>query len=729
MRASAPSGDSGHVTPSHYRAFISYSHADTEWATWLMRRLEGYRVAKRFHGGTAPIGEVGPRLAPVFRDRDELPTTSDLGETIRHALRDSATLIVICSPNSAKSRWVQEEILSFKRLHGERRVFAFIVGGEPKAEGTAEDCFSPALRREVGLDGELSSMHAEVVAADARPHGDGKNAAFIRLVAGLLGVGFDELRQRELQRRNRRLTLIAAASVVGMVVTLGLAVAAWRAKGEALLARNDAQRRQEQAEELLTFMLGDYRDKREKLGQIELLDPVDQKAMDYFATLDPRDLTDTALARQAKALYQIGATRLGETRYNDAAEAFAKSYERAAALTARHPKDADMLIERSTAEEWICQISLHRGDYFAARKWAESVRSSAVALVALEGKTPRVQSKLNDSNLAAAVCDYRVGNFEAARSFFLSDRAAVEESLAAKPGDLGLEHRIGQLDSWLGLVAEFDGNFTAALEYFADMPPRYEKLARLEPAVVNWRLRLAQGLARAGNVQSLLGRWAVAAASYERAEVLFTRLVADNPRNRAWLFELQDVRLQQAALLLAQANIAGAAPRFADARGQIESLVATEPTNHNFRNSLATVWRLEAQMRLLARRTDAGEAVARALALSEALMSESRSDAWVLAEVALANVLAGRIAVAQEKPEVARDHWNRALDALSPRFATTNDWRLLDPAAQVLVLLGRPGEARPLVERLRRFGYQPSDPLAASMLDSAFPTVSASLTK
>ena len=275
----------GAVTPEgfpqrawRYRAFISYSHADTPWANWLLKKLEGYRVPARFHGCAAPVGAVGPRLAPVFRDRDELPTTSDLGETIRAALRESATLIVICSPGSAKSRWVQEEIIAFKRLHGGRRVFAFIVAGEPKVEGTADDCFSPALRRELAPDGTLTGARAEVVAADARSHADGKSTAFVRLVAGLLGVGFDELRRRELQRRNRRLTLITAASVAGMVLTLGLAFAAWRARGEAVVARNeavfsrnDAQRRQDQAEDVLAFMLGDFRDDLKKVGQLALL--------------------------------------------------------------------------------------------------------------------------------------------------------------------------------------------------------------------------------------------------------------------------------------------------------------------------------------------------------------------------------------------------------------------------------------------------------------------------
>ncbi len=70
-----------------------------------MRRLEGYRVPERLRGRVAPIGEVGARLAPIFRDRDELPTADDLGEAVQEALQQSATLIVIWAPGH--NSWVK----------------------------------------------------------------------------------------------------------------------------------------------------------------------------------------------------------------------------------------------------------------------------------------------------------------------------------------------------------------------------------------------------------------------------------------------------------------------------------------------------------------------------------------------------------------------------------------------------------------------------------------------
>src|SRR3974390_1654270 len=116
-----------------YRAFISYSHRDARWGEWLHQSLEAYRPPKSLIGTITARGQVPKRLAPVFRDRDELASATDLGEMINEALRQSACQIVVCSPDAARSRGVNEEILIFKRLGREDRIFCLIVGGEPNA--------------------------------------------------------------------------------------------------------------------------------------------------------------------------------------------------------------------------------------------------------------------------------------------------------------------------------------------------------------------------------------------------------------------------------------------------------------------------------------------------------------------------------------------------------------------------------------------------------------------
>ena len=100
-----------------YRAFISYSHKDEKIAAKLHRYIEQFRIPKKLDIKWDPVSENGPRrIFPVFRDKDELPSSADLGTQIETALRNSDFLVVVCSPDSAQSRWVNEEILTFKGM-------------------------------------------------------------------------------------------------------------------------------------------------------------------------------------------------------------------------------------------------------------------------------------------------------------------------------------------------------------------------------------------------------------------------------------------------------------------------------------------------------------------------------------------------------------------------------------------------------------------------------------
>ena len=212
-----------------YWAFISYSHTDEEWAQWLHKSLETYKVPKKLVGRRMPLGTVPRRVFPVFRDRDELPGASDLGGNIRQALSQSRYIIVICSPKAAVSKWVNEEIKGFKALDRENRVLCLIVDGEPNAkpESGQLECFPPAVRFRVNSQGEMTEEPTEPIAADARKGKDGKANAKLKLLSGILNVGYDELKQREKQRQfyhKLRLAGGIAAFVLLVAVTYFLAV-------------------------------------------------------------------------------------------------------------------------------------------------------------------------------------------------------------------------------------------------------------------------------------------------------------------------------------------------------------------------------------------------------------------------------------------------------------------------------------------------------------------------
>ena len=213
---------------TRYVAFLSYSHRNRAETEWLHRALERYHIPKKLVGKETAKGPVPARLIPIFRDRDELSASADLGNELRAALANSDHLVVVASPASAKSVYVQEEIRAFKEMHGEARVFALIVDGEPYASTMPgreeEESFPASLRFRVGPDGALTDTPAEPIAADIRPNKDGKRLALLKLVAGITGLRLDDLVQREAQRRARRLTWITSGASMGMLLTTGLAV-------------------------------------------------------------------------------------------------------------------------------------------------------------------------------------------------------------------------------------------------------------------------------------------------------------------------------------------------------------------------------------------------------------------------------------------------------------------------------------------------------------------------
>src|ERR1700733_1550823 len=114
-----------------YRAFLSYSHRDTDWAKWLHRALEGYRIDKDLVGRETGPGPVPKTLRPIFRDREDFAAGHSLTEQTLAALEASQFLVVICSPNAAQSQYVNEEIRRFKAMGRAHRVIPVIVDGEP----------------------------------------------------------------------------------------------------------------------------------------------------------------------------------------------------------------------------------------------------------------------------------------------------------------------------------------------------------------------------------------------------------------------------------------------------------------------------------------------------------------------------------------------------------------------------------------------------------------------
>jgi formylglycine-generating enzyme required for sulfatase activity len=217
---------------ARYAAFISYSSRDAAFARKLHRALERYGVPASL--GDFRLIENGKRnrIYPVFRDREEL-AAGQLGDAIESNLRASSALIVVCSQNAAASPWVQKEIEFFVSLGRADRIFAIISDTAPALDESGADatraCFPPAF-----LGDALTGDKLEPLAADARKGKDGFRNAWLKIVAGLIGVSPGQLIDRDKKRRRAR--AIGAAAFWLVLILAGGAAYSQRATLEPLVA-------------------------------------------------------------------------------------------------------------------------------------------------------------------------------------------------------------------------------------------------------------------------------------------------------------------------------------------------------------------------------------------------------------------------------------------------------------------------------------------------------------
>ena len=197
---------------NQYYAFISYKREDESWAKWLQKKLEHYKLPANLNGRA----DIPKELRPIFRDTSEL-MPGNLPQQLHDALAQSKYLIVICSPNSAQSEWVNKEIDDFISMGKSENIIPFIVGGTPFASNPAEECYPQAIRN-LPADRELLGANINEM---------GRDAAAIKVVARMIGLKFDALWQRYERDMKRRKNILMGVLAAFLVAVTGVAAYIW----------------------------------------------------------------------------------------------------------------------------------------------------------------------------------------------------------------------------------------------------------------------------------------------------------------------------------------------------------------------------------------------------------------------------------------------------------------------------------------------------------------------
>ena len=112
-----------------YDIFFSYRHKplDSEITQKVFNFAESYRVP-------AKIADNGPdRIRRAFRDKEELPVSRILTDTINRALHSCRCLVVICSTDTPHSEWVDREVETLIQLGRAEHIYPMLITGDPAA--------------------------------------------------------------------------------------------------------------------------------------------------------------------------------------------------------------------------------------------------------------------------------------------------------------------------------------------------------------------------------------------------------------------------------------------------------------------------------------------------------------------------------------------------------------------------------------------------------------------
>lgn len=241
----------------YYEAFISYRHGDLDQFTAekLHKMLETFRVPKI--ASEKVKKQEKKTIQRVFRDKDELPISSNLSENILQALRQSEFLIVICTPRTLESVWVRKEIETFISFHDREHVLAVLVRGEP------EESFPEELRWEnkkiILPDGttKIERMEVEPLAADVRGSSEREitkklKQELLRLAAPILGCSYDDLKQRHRERKLKRMLFGASATAVVFLIFGGISTTlALRIQKQAQMIEKQSEKIKEQYHDVM----------------------------------------------------------------------------------------------------------------------------------------------------------------------------------------------------------------------------------------------------------------------------------------------------------------------------------------------------------------------------------------------------------------------------------------------------------------------------------------------
>jgi serine/threonine-protein kinase len=512
------------------------------------------------------------------------------------------------------------------------------------------------------------------------------------------------------EKPKRRLRALAVAGVL-LTLVLGAIKYTLDLQAErtaAVAARQEADRRRGQAEDLIGFMLGDLREKLEPVGRLEILDDVGAKAMAYFDAVPEEALSDAELLGRSKALYQIGSVRIAQGNLDTAGKPLEESLELARTLLERNPEDGQRLYELAQSHFWVGFVHWRRRDLDAALEHFKAYSSIAQRLVGKDpGKTDwQLELASAHSNIGFVLqerddSDGALARFRAC--------LAIEQALLGKdPDNHTLRRAVAASNNIIGEVQRSRGHLEEALEHHRTELSIQQELVRREPGNTSGRMYLGVSHNEVGVVLEALGDVEGALRHYRTSIAISKGLAAHDPTNTEWKRELARHHFRIGGALLARGSRgAESLEHLGSAVHILRTLVAGDPSNSGWQRDLAEARYSLGDALQAGGDLEAGAREAAAvLAIADRLLKKGPKDRQALRLRSQGHALLGRVWTRRGKATQAREAWQASLASIEPVARTSNDDRLLEPWWSALLHLDRAEEAAAVSGKLTSSGYR-----------------------
>lgn len=553
------------------------------------------------------------------------------------------------------------------------------------------------------------------------------------------------------ERRRRVLSRVAIASVLGFLVVAFFAVQTERARRGAEVARQEAQQRTDQAEGLITFMLGDLRGKLEPVGRLDILDDIGERALDYFQQVPPDQWSETERIQWALALCQIGEVRMDQGDLAEAERAFQASLA-ALPVPSEIPSDSSHRIEvmerQRDALQRVGRVRRSEGDLQAALQFFQGALELSRALADAAPDEDAAHLQLGADLFWVGIIHFDQGDFKQALGFMRAYLDLAETWSRQKPDDTTWRLELAQATSNVGSVTEKMGHLDDALRSYRKRLEIVRGLVDLQPENTRWRLDLALAHNTVGVALAALGQLQEATSHFEADLRIKQALVELDPTNASWTQRLATARHFVGKHARQQGDLESAQGHFEIQLDLAQALVDQDPRNGHWRRELGVAQRDVG--RVLAWRGQHGEALevlrrSESLfvelmeaepehrnwrlqlakthtALADALLTAGREDLALQASEAAVQALEaldpphapsqaealrvlGRTQEVLGQPEAAAAAWRQGLDAIRPRAEQQGHLEQLALQARLLHLLGRSDEAASADEAVAAAGF------------------------